>query len=1263
MFKNLQGFIFLFIAIACFVLYDYQMGYSQTPDASGIVYVKKGSTGNGNSWTNPVGELADALKAAKTNTNIKQIWVSKGTYYPLYSPQDGANFGTDKGRDNTFLLVKDVKIYGGFDPNNNIRDLQDKRIAPSATTGSILSGDFSNDDVLSGSGTTLAIANNTENAYHVVVSTGNVGAALLDGFTITGGNADNNTGSLKVNSEDTYRSNGGGLFISASAPTFSNVVICKNATAYSGGGMVNFEVAKPVFVNSLIIKNLSPGNGGAGFNTGLSKPVFRNTVIAMNKANRGSAFYTYDSRTAGGYSTPEFYNSVIYSNSAPTGGALYFDNLNNVYACISRNSLIQYETNTSNGNIDGNTDPKFANAGNDNYTLASGSPLINKGNNSYVTEPFDLAGNARIRNTTVDIGAYEVQSGNTIAYTRTNPVISEYDAIIKTYGDAGFILNVPISTSSGTFSYFSSKENVATINGNAVTIAGSGETTIIVTQAGTPKHNAVTTALTTIIVNKADPLFSNADDITKTYGDANFVPEITSTSNGAFTYASRNEDVAVITADNKITIVGTGTATITATQASTANYNSGSIDLTLTVGKANPVFSGFTDINRTYGDDSFTLSAPISTSDGIFSYSSSDENVATVAGGTVSIVGTGTATITATQAATANYNSGSIDLTLTVEKANPVLSDFANINKIYGDGSFTLTAPTSNSDGTFSYMSSDENVATVAGSTVSIVGTGTATITATQAATANYNSGSIDLTLTVEKANPVFSDFTDINKIYGDDNFMLIAPISTSDGIFSYTSSDENVATVAGSTVSIVGTGTVTITATQAAAANYNSGNIDLTLTVEKANPVLSGFANINKIYGDDNFTLSAPISTSDGIFSYTSSDENVATVAGGAVSIVGTGTATITATQAATANYNSGSIDLTLTVGKANPMLLDFANISKTYSDDSFTLTAPGSNSDGTFSYVSSDDDVITISDSMVSIKGAGTATIIATQAETANYKSGSIYLTLTVNKANPVLSGFANITKTYGDDSFTLSAPISNSIGIFSYNSSSPDVATIIDNTVSINGVGVTTITATQASTKNYNSGTISLTLTITEKTLSVSLLSFTAKVENNKSKLEWITAGEQNNKEFILYRAGDDKEFTQIGTVPGEGNSSENRNYVYFDGTPLSGNNYYKLVQVDLNDKTTELDTKMLNFGLPASDFRLYPNPTINEVNVSFEAGIYRQLFVSDVNGRILETLPIGISEKQKTVFLYNYPAGSYFIQIRGDKRGKTGKILKF
>jgi surface protein len=66
-----------------------------------------------------------------------------------------------------------------------------------------------------------------------------------------------------------------------------------------------------------------------------------------------------------------------------------------------------------------------------------------------------------------------------------------------------------------------------------------------------------------------------------------------------------------------------------------------------------------------------------------------------------------------------------------------------------GDAPFALTAPQSNSDGAFTYSSSHPSVATVSGSTVTIIGTGTTTITATQAATTTYGSNSITASLVV----------------------------------------------------------------------------------------------------------------------------------------------------------------------------------------------------------------------------------------------------------------------------------------------------------------------------------------------------------------------------------------------------------------------------------------------------------------------------------------------------------------------------------
>src|SRR5690606_8103620 len=88
---------------------------NMTPGANGVNYVKKGGASNTSwaSWANAIAELTTALIAAASIPAIEEIWVSGGTYKPMYSPRDGANFA-DEGRDNAFLMVKDVKVYGGF---------------------------------------------------------------------------------------------------------------------------------------------------------------------------------------------------------------------------------------------------------------------------------------------------------------------------------------------------------------------------------------------------------------------------------------------------------------------------------------------------------------------------------------------------------------------------------------------------------------------------------------------------------------------------------------------------------------------------------------------------------------------------------------------------------------------------------------------------------------------------------------------------------------------------------------------------------------------------------------------------------------------------------------------------------------------------------------------------------------------------------------------------------------------------------------------
>ena len=124
----------------------------------------------------------------------------------------------------------------------------------------------------------------------------------------------------------------------------------------------------------------------------------------------------------------------------------------------------------------------------------------------------------------------------------------------------------------------------------------------------------------------------------------------------------------------------------------------------------------------------------------------------------------GTPTVTSastTYTITASNESGSSTTTIAIATATliaPTISNFSNVTKKYYDLSYTITPPTSNSSGAFTYTSSNSTIATINGTTVSITGVGNCTIKATQAADGTYNTDSISATLTVT-SNTVVTKF------------------------------------------------------------------------------------------------------------------------------------------------------------------------------------------------------------------------------------------------------------------------------------------------------------------------------------------------------------------------------------------------------------------------------------------------------------------------------------------------------------------------
>lgn len=77
------------------------------------------------------------------------------------------------------------------------------------------------------------------------------------------------------------------------------------------------------------------------------------------------------------------------------------------------------------------------------------------------------------------------------------------------------------------------------------------------------------------------------------------------------------------------------------------------------------------------------------------------------------------------------------------------LGDFTVPNKVEGDAPFELTPPSSKSPGAFTFTSSNPQVASIAGRTVTVHLAGTTTITASQPEVGSYNPTSTSAVLTV----------------------------------------------------------------------------------------------------------------------------------------------------------------------------------------------------------------------------------------------------------------------------------------------------------------------------------------------------------------------------------------------------------------------------------------------------------------------------------------------------------------------------------
>src|SRR5688572_19644909 len=207
-------------------------------------------------------------------------------------------------------MQNNIAIYGGFNGDETTLNQRNWK-----TNVTILSGDIDQNDNPS-----IAVYNlfthstRSNNSLHVVNNdflplTNLTNSAVLDGFTVTGGNSDDIRG-------------GGAMYNRFASPYIVNCIFTGNS-ARDGGGLYN-NASSPKMINCILSHNQSNVMGGAIYNSGLngsSFPEFINCDIVYNWAGPTQNIPWYSGGAIqNSNSTGVLTNCIVWGNNTRFNG-------------------------------------------------------------------------------------------------------------------------------------------------------------------------------------------------------------------------------------------------------------------------------------------------------------------------------------------------------------------------------------------------------------------------------------------------------------------------------------------------------------------------------------------------------------------------------------------------------------------------------------------------------------------------------------------------------------------------------------------------------------------------------------------------------------------------------------------------------------------------------------------------------------------------------------------------------------------------------
>ena len=298
---------------ACFFVFAVFMPLGAEADGTRWYVTQNGGTvtKDGTSWATAYGE-AEFPAAIQSANAGDELWVAEGVYRPSTTGDENA----------TFQLKSGVALYGGFTGDETTRDARDWQ-----NNVTVLTGDLAGDDTkvdINGGVTVSADYIVGTNSDTVVIGSGTDDTAVLDGFTLCGGNQGTSGGGMYNDAGSptvincTFSGNnsgwGGGMYNYYSSPSVSNCTFSGNKADDSGGGIFN-DHGSPIITNCIFSGNNATNGGGMVNSAG--SPTVINCTFSGNTGGNGGGMYNYNSNS------PTVINCTFSGNTANYGGGMY----------------------------------------------------------------------------------------------------------------------------------------------------------------------------------------------------------------------------------------------------------------------------------------------------------------------------------------------------------------------------------------------------------------------------------------------------------------------------------------------------------------------------------------------------------------------------------------------------------------------------------------------------------------------------------------------------------------------------------------------------------------------------------------------------------------------------------------------------------------------------------------------------------------------------------------------------------------------------